>query len=75
MAQLTEELPAALHTLTTELDQKTHVLASQGDEGLAAAALQAAKALFDLGASPLSSASQSETYHEAASPQRDRNQN
>jgi flagellar biosynthesis/type III secretory pathway ATPase len=43
------ELPKSLSQLATEIDSKTHQLASSGNEELAAAALQAAKDIFELG--------------------------
>jgi len=43
------ELPKSLTQLVGEINDKTHQLASSGNEELAAAALQAAKDIFELG--------------------------
>ncbi|ORX33861.1 Mpp10 protein-domain-containing protein [Kockovaella imperatae] len=45
---LREELPESLETLQTELESKYHVLAKDGDEDLAKAALQVVKDVFDM---------------------------
>jgi len=43
------DLPTSLNRLVGEIDSKKHLLASSGDEELAAAALRAAKDIFELG--------------------------